>query len=267
MPYEPPWVLAIAADLLGTLLAWALTVPLHRFKEMRPKTPRDVSNEAGLDIRAVMRHARCPSCRHDFAASDVVPFLSWVKGCPSCGRRMPATVWVPQAVLGPIAVLTVLTTSSPWIALPYLWLCVVVVAMAVVDARIWLIPWWMPWLGSSVGLALIAVASIALDEPGAILDALAGGAGAFLFFFALWFLAPGKLGFGDVRLAAMLGLMLGWLHPVLPIYGLLIGSILGVVVGVVSMLKHAGNRFAFGPALGAGALLAVWFSDALLGRS
>lgn len=265
MPAEPRWALAVAVGLLGTAVGWVLTVPLHRFKELRPKTPRDVSNEAGLDIRAVLRHARCPGCLRDHTAWDVAPVVSWVRGCPGCGLRMPATVWGAQVVLGSAAAITVLSVDDLWIALPYLWLCLVVVAVGVVDARVWLIPWWMPWVGAAVGLLLVTIASLALGQPRAILDAVLGGVGAFALFFAMWFLAPGKLGFGDVRLAAMLGLLLGWLHPLLPIYGLLIGSVVGVVVGLVSLATHAGNRFAFGPSLGAGALLAVWLDDVLLG--
>jgi prepilin signal peptidase PulO-like enzyme (type II secretory pathway) len=265
MSPEPRWALALAAALLGTAAGWGLTVPLHRFKELRPKTPRDVSNEAGLDIRAVLRHARCPTCRRDHSAADVVPLVSWVRGCPTCGHRMPLTACAAQVLLGIAAAITVASVGDLWIAVPYLWLCAVVVAIGVVDARIWLIPWWMPWTGAGVGFALVVMSSLALGEPGAILDAVLGGAGAFALFFAMWFLAPGKLGFGDVRLAAMLGLLLGWMHPLLPIYGLLIGSIVGVVVGLVSLATHAGNRFAFGPSLGAGALMAVWLNDVLLG--
>ena len=258
------WMAVALTAVVALAIGWALTVPLHRFKELRPKTPRDVSNEAGLDIRAVLRHARCPRCLRDHTMGDVVPGWSWVRGCPECGRRMPSTVWAAQVVVAGAAVVTVVALPSGWLALPYLWLCVVVVSIGVVDARIWLIPWWMPWVGAAGGLALISVSSLALGEPQAVLDALLGGAGAFLLLFVLWFVAPGKLGFGDVRLAAMIGLFLGWLHPVLPIYGLLVGSVVGVIVGVVSLATRSGSRFAFGPALGAGALLAVWLNDALL---
>jgi hypothetical protein len=55
--------------------------------------------------------------------------------------------------------------------------------------------------------------------------------------------------FGDVRLAFMIGLFLGWLHPILALYGLLLGSLVGVLLGVVSLVARAGSRFAFGPAL------------------
>ena len=140
----------------------------------------------------------------------------------------------------------------------------VLAAIAVVDVRIWLIPYWMPWVGAAVGLVLISDVSLALGEPGAIVVALIGAVGTFVLFFVLFVAAPGKLGFGDVRLAFLLGLFLGWMNPVLALYGLLFGSLVGVVVGVVALVARAESRFAFGPALAAGALIAVWLHAGLV---
>jgi leader peptidase (prepilin peptidase) / N-methyltransferase len=255
----------LVAVVVGVVAAWALTVPLFRFKEFRPKTPRDVQNEAGDDIRAEVRHAICPGCHHPATAADVVPVVSWVRGCPGCGRRLPAVAVALQVGLPVAMAITAATfASNPWVAVPYLWFTVVVAAVAVVDARIWLIPWWMPWVGSAVGGLLILVSSLALGETAHLVDAAVGAAGAFLLFFVMWFVAPGKLGFGDVRLAFMIGLFLGWWSPILALYGLLLGSLVGVVVGVVSLLARAGSRFAFGPALAAGSLLAVWLHASLV---
>lgn len=260
----------VVAGGTGAVVAWVLTVPLFRFKELRPKTPRDVSNEHGLEIRAVVRHARCPRCHHDAHPAEVVPVASWIRGCGGCRRRPPVTMVALQLGLPAAMAITAATfgngtSDDIWMAVPFLWFAVVVAAAAVVDARIWLIPWWMPWVGSAVGLVLIATSSLALGEPRWVIDALAGGVGAFAFFWLLWFVAPGRLGFGDVRLAFAIGLFLGWLSPVLVLWGLMIGSLVGVVVGVVSMLGRKGSHFAFGPALAAGAVVAVWLHVPLLG--
>jgi prepilin signal peptidase PulO-like enzyme (type II secretory pathway) len=264
-------VAVLGAAAVGLVTAWAWTIPLHRFKERRPKTLRDVADEEGQDIRAVLRHARCAGCRRDMAAADVVPVACWVRGCPSCGRGLPATVHVLHAGLPVAMALTVATFERSGDALPYLWLCAVVAAVAVVDARIWLIPWWMPWAGSAVGLALMALsaraggAGWAGPDGTGLAGALGAAVGAFALFHVVWLLAPGRLGYGDVRLAAMIGLFLGWLDPALALYGLVLGSAAGVVVGVASTLAGRGGRFAFGPALGLGALLAVWLRQALVG--
>jgi leader peptidase (prepilin peptidase) / N-methyltransferase len=270
--WEQVPVALVATAALGIVAGWALTVFVHRWKELRPLTPRDVAAEVGggdgptVTVRAAFREARCPHCHHRYRAADVVPVIGWSRGCPGCGARLPWTVPLIQVGVPLAMIVTIWSIDRPWIAVPYLWLVVVLAAVAVIDLRIWLIPWWMPWLGAAVGMAMITTASIALGEPAAILWAALGGVGAFLFLGTFWFVAPGKLGFGDVRLALLLGVFLGWLHPLFPIYGLLFGSLIGVAMGLASVVSRRGVRFPFGPALALGALVAVWFHAPLLAR-
>ena len=264
----------IFLGLVGLLVAWAMTLPLHRFKELRPLTPRDVASEDGtattppVSIRAAYRHAICPQCHHVCTTRDTIPILSWFRGCTDCGKKFPLTVPMVQIGVPASLVLTLALLGSSvdnrWVILPYLWLVLILAAISVVDLRIWLIPYWMPWLGASVGLVLISIVSVGLGEPAAILFALGGAVGAFLLFFVLWLIAPGKLGFGDVRMALLLGMFLAWLHPLLPIYGLLFGSLFGLLMGVVALLSRKDSRFAFGPALALGTMCAIWFHEALL---
>lgn len=260
------------ALVVGILLGWALTVPLHRYKELRPMTPRDVAAEVGTDdeppptIRASYRQARCPHCRHVYSWRDVAPVLSWFRGCPDCGTRLPATVLVVQLGLPLAMVLTALILPGTWAVVPYLFLTVVLLAISVVDLRIWLIPYWMPWAGAGVGLVMISVVSLAAGAPRDIVVAVAGAVGTFVMFLVLFIAAPGKLGFGDVRLALLLGLFLAWMNPILPVYGLLFGAVLGVVMGGVALLARGDSRFPFGPALALGAMAAVWLHEPILHR-
>ncbi len=251
--------------LTGVVVAWLMTVPLFRFKEQRPMTPRDVTNEAGVPIRAVIRHARYPGCTADQNLLDVIPVICWIRGCPGCGHRVPPSLVMLQLGLPAAMAVTASVFDSPWVIVPYLWFCVVVAAVSMVDARIWLIPWWFPWVGAAIGLALMTAGSLALDATGQLVSALGTGAGAFALFFVLWFAAPGRLGFGDVRLAFMIGLFLGWLDPLLAIWGFLLGSLVGIVVGLWTLAVRRGAHFAFGPALTLGALVALWFHQSLLG--
>ncbi len=104
---------------------------------------------------------------------------------------------------------------------------------------------------------------------------------------------PAGLAFGDVKLALLLGLLIGWMRPsvleslVLVIYALMIGMLLGIVsgilVGVGRRLLGPGflpdpdddsasdtlapllrTAFPFGPALAASALLVVLASGSLV---
>ncbi len=256
--------------LFGLVVGWQLTVPVHRYKELRPLTPRDVGAEVGTAdspppvIRAEYREARCPECHHVYRAADVVPLISWARGCPSCGTSLGATVFLLQLFVPIAMVLTVASLNATWVAVPYLWLVVVLAAVAFIDLRIWLIPWWMPWVGAAVGFVLICAMSVVLGAPSSIITALIGGVGCFVLFFVLWIAAPGKLGFGDVRLMFLVGLFLGWISLMLPIYGLLFGSIIGLVMGLGSVIANRGTRFPFGPALALGALMAIWLYQPLI---
>jgi prepilin signal peptidase PulO-like enzyme (type II secretory pathway) len=256
--------------LAGLAVAWALTVPLHRYKELRPLTPRDVATEVGSAdepppvIRASYRQARCGHCHHVCTWRDVAPVVSWFRGCPECGTPLPRTVALLQLGLPAAMLLTVLVLPGTWAVVPYLFLTVVLAAISIVDLRIWLIPYWMPWAGAGVGLAMISVVSLGAGEPRDIVVAVAGAVGTFLMFFVLFVIAPGKLGFGDVRLALLLGLFLAWMNPILPVYGLLFGAVLGLVMGGVALVARGDSRFPFGPALALGAMAAVWFHEPIL---
>lgn len=250
---------------MGVLLAWAITVPLYRYKELRPLSRRDVSDEDGLVIRAVVRHARHPRSTVDAGPLDVIPVVSWVFPGLRTGRRVPPSVITFQMGLPVAMALTAQTFGSITLIVAYCWFALLAAAVALVDARIWLIPWWMPWVGTAVGAVLLSVAAFDLGQPERILWAAGSGAAAFVLFFVLFLAAPGKLGFGDVRLALPIGAFAGFVSPLLVLWALMLGSLLGVLLGVVSLLTGRGRHFAFGPPLTAGALVSIWLSPSLLG--
>nr|WP_239522708.1 prepilin peptidase [Geodermatophilus sabuli] len=116
----------------------------------------------------------------------------------------------------------------------------------------------LPALGA--GAALLLVAAAAEGAWPALLRAALGSVVLFAAFLALALISPGGLGMGDVKLAALLGLYLGWLG-----WGaVLLGAVAGFVVQAVVALgllafRRIGLRgeLPFGPALLAGTALAV----------
>lgn len=112
---------------------------------------------------------------------------------------------------------------------------------------------------SGVAVAvLLAVASVA-DGTDRWRGALIGAAAAFAIYGILWLL-PGGIGYGDVRLAPVLGALLGWLGITPLIVGLAAGFVLGGLQALLLLLTGragAKTRFAFGPAMLVGAVLAI----------
>lgn len=134
------------------------------------------------------------------------------------------------------------------------------VAVSVADLRVGLVPRVLLY----PTLALMAaglVAASAVDARWRPLEhAAISGAGAFVVFFALWWFYPKGIGFGDVRLAGVLGAGLGWIGFGALYIGFASAFLLGVVVGVVLMLRHGTGRktrLAFGPPLALGATIGV----------
>ena len=260
------------AALTGILGGWLVTLPAHRYKEFRPLGRRDVDAEAltaatTTRVRAVYRTVRCGRCRHECRTIDVAPIISWVRGCPSCRRRMPATILGMQVLIPVLCVVTALALGGSAVTIPYLWLVICGVGISVIDLRIWLIPWWMPWALAASGFTMIVAVSLSLGIPAGIIGSLLGGLAWFALFFVVWLVSPRRIGFSDVRLALALGLFVGWLAPVLTMYAVFISSVVALVIALASWIGGRGTRFAFGPAMVLGSLVAVWLHPALLPAS
>ena len=176
--------------------------------------------------------------------------------------RLPGLV-VGSAVAGAVAAAVLgLALGRSWALLVVLPLVPVSVALAVVDWRTRLLPRLLV-LPATAGSVVTIGASWALGGfdggSATVVRTLVGCAGAFLVFFVLWFVHPRGMGFGDVRLSVLLGLVLaylGWSEWVVGLYG---GFLLGAVIGgVLALLKVVDRKgYPFGPFMLVGALVGI----------
>lgn len=107
---------------------------------------------------------------------------------------------------------------------------------------------------------LLLAASALTGTWSRMLAALIGCAAMFLLFVLLTLVAPRSLGMGDVKLAAPVGLLLGWFGLGAWLLGLVAGAVIGGVVAVIALASRRvtlRGSVAFGPAMLAGAVLAV----------
>jgi leader peptidase (prepilin peptidase)/N-methyltransferase len=212
----------------------------------------------------------CPSCHTPITPRDNIPVLSWLllRGrCRAC--RAPISVRYPLVE----ALTAVVWLVIGWWALaaddgsgidPLLPLLLVLgsagVALAMIDLDHHRLP-------DVIVLPLYPVTVIGLVVAGAIsgswpLVATLGGIAIWLVVIGgIWAATSGRgMGFGDVKLAPVLGAVLGWVAFGAAVVGLFSAFLLGAVVGLGLMVAgRAGRRshLPFGPFLLAGAAIGV----------
>ena len=250
-------LIVVVVFLASMPAGWAVTVPLHRFRE----------DDDGEGF-AVTCPAACERCGAVVGLRDVVPVLSWfgqARRCSTCGAVRDWSWVAPQAVIPVLAAITTLAVG-PTGSLPvYVLFVVVLVVASVIDLRTMLIPRQVVWAGIVGGLALMAGASVWTGDAGRLTGAVIGAGAYFALLLVSSLISPGGMGMGDVRLGALIGLYLGWIAWPLIAAALLLGSAVGIVQGLAAK-GLAGRRqpFPFGPALAAGALMTVWAHQPIL---
>jgi leader peptidase (prepilin peptidase)/N-methyltransferase len=153
----------------------------------------------------------------------------------------------------------------------YLAFFTAVVALSVIDLQLYRLPDAIVAGSLMLALPLITVTSLVAGDAALVQPALIGGAFYFGFLLLAHLIFPRGMGFGDVKLAALLGLHVGWLAPdaitalALVLYAMLAGFLVGSAAGVVLFALHGRSRhYPFGPFLIGGALVVIFFSNQLL---
>jgi len=209
----------------------------------------------------------CPHCAAPIRGWSVVPVVSWPLLLGRCGDcTEPIGAVHPVVELGTAAVFALLAWRvgpAPELA-AYLYLAAVGVALTVIDLRVHRLPDALTLPAYPVGGGLLALASTVSGDGAALVRALVGMAVLFGGYYLLAVVAPAGLGFGDVKLAGLLGLALGWAGWASLIAGAFLGFLYG---GLTSLALLATGRVTaktpvpFGPFMLAGAFTALLLGD------
>ncbi|MFP5370307.1 MAG: prepilin peptidase [Actinomycetes bacterium] len=181
------------------------------------------------------------------------------------GAVRPPAVELGTALL---FVLAGLRFGLSWELPAFLFLAAVGVLLAVIDLRHHLLPNRVIVPSVGIGAVLLLVAALAERGTGTLLRAVLGAGVLFAVFLLLALISPRGLGMGDVKLAGLVGLHLGWLGWDVVVVGAAAGFVIQALVAVVLL---AGRRIGlrgelpFGPAMLLGAAVAIGWSDAVLG--
>jgi leader peptidase (prepilin peptidase)/N-methyltransferase len=247
--------LALAAGLLGLLIGSFLNVVIHR-------VPRDES--------VVHPRSRCPECGMELQARDNIPVVSWLvlRGrCRGCGTRI--SVRYPLVELGTALLFAAVAVwcGLLWQLPAYLYLAAIGVALSAIDLDVRRLPDKIVLPSYVVALVLLLLPAVLEGEWSAYLRAVITGVGLFAFYFLLAVIYPAGMGFGDVKLAGVLGIYLGYYSWGLAIVATFVAFLIGSVVGLVVMVRSKQGRrtkVPFGPFMMLGTFLALFFGQPVI---
>lgn len=211
---------------------------------------------------------RCASCPVPPSAATLLPVAGYfvMEGrCGGCGRRIGW--WQPLVEVGN-ALLWMLAAAyfGPSLELvAVLPLFSGLLALSVIDLQTFRLPDRINLPLLLIGIVLVVAVSLAQGRPEDLVGAAIGGAGYWLLLAAMWLVYPRGMGYGDVKLARVLGWYLGWFSPALVLYGLMFAGIGGSIVGIGTMIvtRDRTRGFPFGPWMAAGCILAILGSETL----
>jgi len=234
--------------LLGLLIGSFLNVVIARVPEGRS---------------VVRPPSACPRCGTTLAWYDNVPLFSWVvlRGrCRTCAAPISARyplVELLTAVLFLIATLAVGLHAELPAVLAFV---AAGVALSVIDIEHLRLPTPIVFTALVLVVGALVVAAIVTKRPSALVTVVGGAVAASAFLFAIAFLSPKAMGMGDVRLAAVLGALLGWYGMGRVALGIMLGFVIGSIVGIalsIVLRRLRGVKMPFGPSLIVGTFVAV----------
>jgi leader peptidase (prepilin peptidase)/N-methyltransferase len=205
--------------------------------------------------------SRCPHCQQQLTAADNIPLLSylWLGGkCRYC--RAPISIRYPvvEVATALLSVVVAWHTGATSLGLLYLFITWALVALSAIDIDTMLLPdqinlplLWLALLAAAVGISTVSASS-------AVIGAACG-------YMALWSvfwgfkLLTGKdgMGYGDFKLLALFGALLGWQQ--LPLI-ILLSSLVGAVVGSLLLTLQGRSKstaIPFGPYIAAAGWIAM----------
>jgi leader peptidase (prepilin peptidase)/N-methyltransferase len=247
--------LAITCGLVGLAVGSFLNVVIHR-------VPARVS--------VVTPRSRCPQCESEIASRDNIPVVSWLllgRRCRHCGTRISARYPLVELATAGLFAAAAVRFGADWALPAFCVFLAALLAISLIDLEHYIVPNRIVYPTLALCIPLLVLAAAAGHRWDWLGEAALGGAAGFLGLFVVHVIQPRGMGFGDVRLAGVIGMMLGWLGLGHVALGLFLGFVLGAVVGVgliVTKLRGRKDAIPFGPFLAAGATIAVFFGNPLL---
>jgi leader peptidase (prepilin peptidase)/N-methyltransferase len=212
--------------------------------------------------------SHCSSCKHHLAVKDLIPVVSYsfLKGkCRYCGEHITLRIPIVEASTAvAFGLLFLRFPHSPVsLAIVLFYFCLLLV-IAVVDLEHQLILNWLVYPAAPIATAL----SLWASRPGLVPDiehaAIGLGIGLILFLLIV-ILSRGGMGLGDVKMAALMGIILGYPNVLVAIFlAIMAGGIIAVAF-LATRKKGRKQAIPFGPFLALGTMLSLLWGTSIWG--
>lgn len=230
---------ALLAGVLAAVAGALLPLPVYRLSVPAEVAVRDTCEHCGFALPAWIR---------------------WPSRCTGCGQRLGPPAWTTAAVAGCCSALIAYFLGPSPVVVLFVALVVVGTGLGAVDLACRRLPRAIVLWSTGVAATFLFALAAFSGAWGAFGRALLGAAALGLLFELLYLLSGQGLGYGDVRLAVLLGLCLGYLGWREVVWGAILPWLVnGPVVLALLLLGRVGRktRLPFGPAMLLGALLAI----------
>lgn len=258
-----------------------------------------IPDDTPLSLRS-----RCPRCAQQLSWADTVPVAGWLlrRGrCRHCDRSItPAYVAVEVVTAALFVLVAARYDQTDWLIVVPLVLVVALVALSTIDFYVYRLPDRIVFPAFGLSLVVMGVLAVVdLQRPEVLLRAVGAAIGYCALLLTLHLINPKGMGFGDVKLALLLGLHTGWVGGVfyagwtevirLTFWAMFLGVLAGTLLGLALVIvRRFVDRNAlpdpeaevdddgvptasirkmavpFGPGLAIGTLIVVVFPDLVL---
>ena len=224
----------------------------------------------------------CGSCKERISSLDNIPIFSWLllRGkCRNC--RAPISKRYPFVEAGTALFFASVGWeflhlnqsgnapfrsyfSQAFLLLAFLFLAGVSIALAAIDLDTQTLPNSLLLPSYGIGFLLLGLTGMSSGNWGAVVRTLLGALLLWLLYFAIAIAYPGGMGFGDVKLAGLLGLFLGYLGWDSLMVGGFAAFILGGIFSLTLLISgraQRGSGIPFGPWMLAGAWVGIFFGS------
>jgi len=210
----------------------------------------------------IFPRSSCPNCKNKLAAKELMPIFSYILQRGKCRKCKTHISFIYPSIEGATAFFFIISPLIigwsnelivSWTLISLLMIIFVsdITYMIIPDkvllffAPLFIIerifipldPWWDMFIGSAVGFVLLLVIAL---------------------------ISKGGMGGGDIKLYAVLGIVLGWKLVLLSFF---LATITGTVIGLIGLIigkVKKGKPMPFGPAIVIGTLLAYFFGNDMI---